>query len=174
MKIIAVYCGRFNPIHKGHEMVIQEMINKFGIENSLIILGSANAPFSLRHFFSYLERRNFIKTIFPEIKIVGLPDYDNNEMWLKALDDIIDAVVPNSDREVVFFGGCEEDIDYFINDGRDCQIINRFNGRTPKISATEVRDCLIYGRSLDDLINNIIIDEMRIIFRHKWERLKKI
>ena len=71
----AVFLGRMNPIHAGHEKVISEMVNQFGIGNSLVIIGSSSADFSLRNYFSYQERRRFIKTIFPQLEVVGLPDY---------------------------------------------------------------------------------------------------
>jgi phosphopantetheine adenylyltransferase len=169
----AVYCGRFNPMHFGHGAVVNEMISKFGVENCMLVVGSCNAGFSLRHFFSYQERRGFIKKAFPEMKVVGLPDYPTDEEWLVALDDLISTTGVNP-AEVVFFGGCEEDILFFFEVGRNCQIINRFDGTTPKISATEVRDCLIYGRSLDGMVDPVVADEVQSLFRQKWERFKKI
>ncbi len=51
MKTLAVYCGRFNPVHAGHEAVINTMIEQFGIENIIVIIGSSNTAQSLRHFF---------------------------------------------------------------------------------------------------------------------------
>lgn len=173
MRKFGVYCGRFNPMHAGHGAVIKEMIRQFGIENCLLIIGSSNAGFSLRHFFSYQERRGFIKKAFPEMKVVGLPDYPADDEWLVALDDIISLAGFNP-AEVVFFGGCEEDILFFFEAGRNCQILNRFDGTTPKISATEVRDCLIYGRCLDGMIESAIAEEVQNLFRQKWERFKKI
>jgi len=169
----AVYCGRFNPLHAGHGTVIKEMISQFGIENCLLVIGSSNAGFSLRHYFSYQERRGFIKKAFPELRVVGLPDYPTDEEWLVALDDLISAAGV-SPAEVVFFGGCEEDILFFFEAKRNCRIINRFDGSTPKISATEIRDCLIYGRDLRGMIDPIIAEEMQNLFRQKWERFKKI
>ena len=62
----AAYCGRFNPPHVGHEAVINEMLRLFGPARSRVIVGSANASQSLRHFFSYEERRLLLKTIFPD------------------------------------------------------------------------------------------------------------
>ena len=167
------YVGRINPLHLGHEAVGEEMLKQFGVENSMLIMGSSNTPFSLRHFFSYEERRGFVKKVFPELKIVGLPDYPTDKEWLVAMDDLL--IARGFDPlEVVFFGGCEEDILFFYDAGRKCHILNRFDGTTPKISATEVRDCLIYGRSLEGMINPLIAGDVRDLFAQKWERFKKI
>ena len=107
------------------------------------------------------------------MKVVGLPDYPNDEEWLVALDDLISATGINP-AEVIFFGGCEEDILFFYEAGRNCQIINRFDGTTPKISSTEVRDCLIYGRTLEGIIDPTIVNEVQNLFKQKWERFKKL
>jgi len=169
----AVFLGRLNPIHAGHEKVINEMISLFGVENCLVVIGSSNSNFSLHNYFSYEERRNFIKLSFPEIKIVGLPDYSSNKEWLLALDDLL-TIADIDPIEVTYFGGCEEDIIFFFNANRKCQVINRFDGSTPKISATEIRDCLIHDRPLQDMINPCFESELRELFKQKWEVFKKI
>jgi cytidyltransferase-like protein len=173
MKTPAIYVGRFNPVHKGHTKVIDTMLAKHGVENCMLVIGSSNAAFSLRHFFSYNERRNFIKKIFPDVRIVGLPDYHNDTEWLAALDDIISAAGMNP-QEVTFFGGCQEDIRFFLDDGRKAEILNRFDGTGVKISATEVRDALIYDRPLHDMVHADIHHEIKALFKEKWEKFKKI
>ena len=173
MKKLAIYVGRFNPIHAGHEAVINKMIADCGIDNCLLVIGSTNAPFSLRHFFSYKERREFIKTIFPKLKMVGIPDYGSDEDWLIALDDILLAAGFKS-KDITFYGGCKEDILYFLNAKRKCKIMNRFDGTTPKISATEIRDSLIYDRPLDEFINKKIVPKIQMLFKEKWEKFKKM
>ena len=169
----AVYCGRFNPIHLGHERVINSMLKEYGINNSLLIIGSSNADLSLRHFFSYDERRTFIKTIYPDIKLIGIPDYHTDETWLTALDDCLQ--IANFDpKQTVFWGGCDEDVSFFINTNRQVQIVNRFEKDYLKISATEIRDCLYRERPLNHLVNPKIEKDLRSRFADKWEEFKKI
>lgn len=149
------------------------MLKKHGPECSLLVIGSSNADFSLRHFFSYHERKGFIRTLFPEIRIVGLPDYHNDQEWLAALDDLILAAGMDP-QEVTFFGGCQEDIRFFIDDGRSCSIINRFEQGSVKISATEVRDALILGRNLSDMVDPKLVPGIQKLFALKWEKFKKM
>lgn len=167
-----IFVGRMCPIHLGHELVIKEMNRECG-NNSLVIIGSSSAPISLRHFFSYEDRRGFLRRMFPDQKVVGLPDYQTDQEWLTAMDDIL-VVAGINPAEAVFFGGCEEDIRFFLEAGRKYKILNRFTGETPKISATEVRDSLIHNRELDGLLNPIIAEEVKNTFRCKWEVFKKI
>lgn len=171
-KKAAVLIGRFCPIHLGHESVIDAMRASYG-ENCLIGIGSANHPISIRHFFSYEQRRGFILNIFPELKVFGLPDFPTDDEWMIALDDIVrlSGVEPSS---VTFFGGCQEEVDFFYRSGRKVEIMNRFDGSTPKISATEVRDALIGGRTLDGLLNPNIAHSVHDVFRTQWEMFKKI
>jgi nicotinic acid mononucleotide adenylyltransferase len=168
-----VFVGRFSPAHLGHEAVIGNMINNCGIGNCLVVLGSSNAPMSFRHLFSYEDRRRFLRKNYPDLQIVGLPDYPTNEEWLLALDDIL-ALRGIESKQTIFFGGCEEDIHFFVENERRCQLLNRFDGTTPKVSATEVRDALIQGRSLEGLINGRIINDVKNCFTVKWDTFRKM
>lgn len=163
-----VYCGRFNPIHAGHEAVINRMLFNHGAENCRLIIGSANSPQSLKHFFSYIERRSLIKTLFPDLTIMPLGDFlGNDDEWMIALDDILNSS-GISFKNATFYGGCDEDISFFIKAGRTCRLVNRFDGTTPKISATEIRDSLIKGRKLDGFVNPLIEPMMKSMFSLKW------
>ncbi len=167
-----VFVGRFCPMHLGHEAIIRKMLDES--ENPVIVIGSSNNSPSMRHFFSYEERRSVIKKVFPEIPIVGLPDYSNDAAWLVALDDILRVTGADPATSVTFFGGCEEDVRFFFEAGRACLLTNRFDGSTPKISATEVRDALIHDRSLENLLNPAVAGDVKALFTEKWEQFKKM
>lgn len=169
-----IFLGRLCPIHLGHEAVIDQMIKECDI--SLILIGSCNSNISIRNLFSYKERRELIKLIYPDISIIGLPDYHNTDEWFTHLNDIIYIVFGYGKKidhnEFKFYGGCEQDVEFFISNNYQVKIINRFDGSTPKISATEVRDCLIMNRNLDGLLNPLIIKRTKEIFDIKWKILK--
>lgn len=165
-------------MHLGHEAVINSSLDWFK-GDVLQILGSANAPFSLRHFFNYAERREFFKKVYPNIPVVGIPDFKTDAEWLLALDDLLMSHFALASREevkqkVTFLGGCEEDVAFFFDDGRQVKLVNRFDGSTPKISATEVRDALIHGRDLAELLNPKIQSDIKELFQTKWELFRKI
>ena len=61
----AIFLGRMCPLHKGHERIINKMIEDVGEANSLIIVGSANV-ISERVPFSYEKRKQWINKIFPK------------------------------------------------------------------------------------------------------------
>ena len=172
-KKFGIFVGRFSPPHLGHEAVIRNMISECGLKNCLVILGSANAPMSFRHLFSYEERRGLLRKIFTGLKIIGLPDYSTDGEWMMALDDIL-AFRGVNPKEATFFGGCEEDVYFFLEFQRKCQLMNRFNGTTPKISATEVRDALVEKRPLEGLLNPLIVEDVKNAFAIKWDKFRKM
>jgi len=143
-----------------------------GVENCLVVVGSENAPFSMRNFFSLEERTHFLKLLFPKLQNFSVPDVHDDKRWIGIIDRRLweRNIDPSS---VTFFGGCAEDIRFFVNAGRQTVIMNRFDGTTPKVSATEVRDALVAGRSLDGLVNPAIAEAVRSVFRRKMEALTK-
>ncbi len=171
---IGVMVGRFCPMHISHEKVISHMIDACGVENSLIVVGSQNTPMSMRHFFSYSERSFLIKKVFPEATVVGLPDFDTDKEWILALNDLTEAIHGTNDQKsVTYFGGSREDVSFFEESGRNVHILNRYDGTTPKTSASEVRDRLIEGKIRGtDLINENIEEFVIDLFQKKWELFK--
>lgn len=159
--------GRYCPLQMGHEIVIQTMQER--CERSLIFVGSANAPWSLPLFFDYYERTSFLRAIVPGAKLVPLPDFPgDNRSWLQAVKDLLLAADFPAD-ETVFFGGSDEDVLVLSEEGgMQTHIVNRYDGTTPIISASQVRDALIHGRSLEWMINPAIREVVQEIWRNKW------
>lgn len=174
---LGVYVGRFCPPHNGHVRVIDELWKEYGEANSLVIVGSSNHEVSYRHLFSFGDRIEMLRHLYPHLNVVGLPDHETDELWLTDLWGTIDCWRHSRERptlrEVTFYGGCEEDVLFFINAGYKVHILNRFDGTGPKVSATEVRDALVHDRSLSGLIPEELKGIVRTCFQARWEELKK-
>lgn len=181
---LGVYIGRLNPIHAGHENVVNTMIRDWQ-DQTMLILWSINKPLTWHNMFSYQERVWFIEKIYPWINIQWIPDYPTDDERLFALDQIIRSKYKGDMKNVVFYGWCEEDITYFVERDRTCKIINRFDWvSSPKVSATEIRDHLLRWEVLKDVdstkqallwkVNPIIQDQLIALFSEKLSKLKKI
>lgn len=87
MKDVAIFIGRFSPLHNGHLSVIYKA---FAVAKKLVIIvGSSGGPRTLRNPFLFEERRDMIMSSIPEtfksnIAIVPLEDsLYNDELWTK-------------------------------------------------------------------------------------------
>jgi nicotinic acid mononucleotide adenylyltransferase len=167
----AAYVGRLNPMHLGHQALIEVLVEAFP-ENHLILVGSCSHPVSIRHLFKFSDRARFISKVFPSARIAPLPDFDNDEEWFHAMDKIMCAAGMDPSK-TVFIGGCEEDVSFYHGRGFIVEIINRFGGVTKNVSGTEVRDTLIQGRSLRSLLDPRIISDVKETFRLRWSEVKQ-
>jgi cytidyltransferase-like protein len=174
---LGVYVGRFCPPHEGHCRVIRCLLDECGLGNCLVLLGSSNHALTYRHLFSLEDRVAMLQRLFPGLNLVGIPDHDNDASWLADLWTLIGCWrygrEEPTDRHVTFYGGCEEDILFFVNAGYAVEILNRFDGSSPKVSATEVRDALVHGRDVRSLIPAEIHDLVAERFALRWEELKR-
>lgn len=186
-----VYWWRLNPIHLWHEAVA----NKAKIDSDILLLfmGSIDNPQSYRHFFPADKREALIRKVYPDAIIIRIHDTHNPEateeendaQWVKNLDSLIDQAVP-WDKEVTFYWWCEEDVAFFLEAGKKVAFMNRFDGTTPPISATEVRDFLIGLETTEpnpeirklrlrdkNLVNSAIVDDLVDMFSEEWANFKK-
>lgn len=165
----AVFCGRFSPLHRGHEAVIERMLHQFGPDHSVIVIGSSNAPISERDFFSAEERRFVISTVFPEVRVVFAPDYKSDIQWLEELDQAVRTV--NIDPfNAVYFAGSKEDVPFFFRAGRTVSLVNRYDGTTPVISGTDVRIALRNGSPIDRMVSRTVAQKIQDLFREKVKK----
>jgi nicotinic acid mononucleotide adenylyltransferase len=160
--------GRFSPLHLGHTAVIDTMLDKYGEDNSLLLIGSVNNNQTLRHFFSFSERRSMIKMVYPNIRVAGVPDFADDGDWFMEIADLI-HLIGNHSFECEFFAGCDEDVAAMRAYTSNITVVNRFDGTTPLISATQVRDALMYKREVKDLLHHNCLDYVVNLFDKKWE-----
>lgn len=98
---------------------------------------------------------------------------------------LIEDVIPG-EKKITFYGWCEEDIAFFLDAGKQVMIANRFDGTTPPISATEVRDFLIWLETTEpnhdirklrlrdkNLVNPLIVDDLITFFHQERTNFKK-
>lgn len=85
-KQIALYIGRFQPLHKGHHATIQAALSEF---NELIILiGSSQESRTCKNPWSYIERKRMIEQTLTHaqkarVHILKLPDFPTDRKWVK-------------------------------------------------------------------------------------------
>lgn len=158
-------------MHLGHQAVIDQMVEDHG-DDCIILIGSVNESQSMRHFFSYAERKSLIREQYSSIRILGLPDFEDNDDWFSYIQDTL-LLVWGDNPSVEYYSGCKEDSQVLSAYTENIVILNRFDGTHPKVSATEVRDALIYNRPLTGLVHEDLTWSLNKMFTEKWQAFKK-
>ena len=143
-------------------------------EDHLLLVGSCSESMSMRNLFNYRDRCDFIRKLFPECTIAGIPDFDNDEeSWFQHLDHLIE-LTGGDPKETAFLGGCEEDVAWYYRMNRNVHIVNRFSGITTNVSGTEIRDHLIHRNTekLGKLVDGQILEMVQDRFNQRWDELR--
>jgi bifunctional NMN adenylyltransferase/nudix hydrolase len=85
-----VFIGRFQPFHNGHKAVIDAALEQ--AKEVIIVVGSSFAARNIRNPFTFEERRDMIKAVYPQdsVKVVPVSDYpyDDNK-WVSAVQSVV-------------------------------------------------------------------------------------
>jgi nicotinamide-nucleotide adenylyltransferase len=83
MKKVAVFPGRFQPLHLGHVHAIRQAMKKYKV---IIVIGSTNKQ-DAENPFTFEQRKKMIRAVFGRgIKIIGVPDVYNDLKWVKSIE----------------------------------------------------------------------------------------
>jgi len=168
---VGVYVGRFNPIHKGHQRAIDKMLFNHALRHSLLFVGSANAPLSLRNLFSYKERKDFIKAIYPDLMVLPLADQDSDEDWFESLIDMVEVAFPFYHQINLYCGDLIDIANFPHNDKITIQVVDRYQEQV--YSATEVRQHIMGDnmKKLKELIDSRIVFDVYARGRSRLDAL---
>lgn len=103
-----IYIGRFQPYHKGHEIVLRDALKN--AEHVLVLLGSADQPRTLKNPFTWGERASIIRAgnLFADLTFMPLLDYPySDNKWAAEVRKKVGAVVNKGER--VGLAGLEKD-----------------------------------------------------------------
>jgi len=120
----AVFIGRFQPYHNGHQCVIQEALKR--AEHLIVLCGSAHIPVSYRNPWTFKERKTMVLASFSEQdaeRITVLPIIDspyNDSFWLQSVQTIVGGVVhslntmPHSQPEIALIGHNKDHTSFYL------------------------------------------------------------
>ena len=85
-----VFVGRFSPFHNGHKAVIDSALER--AKEVIVVVGSSFAARNTRNPFTFEERKEMIKSVYPDnrVKVVPVSDYpyDDNK-WVAAVQNVV-------------------------------------------------------------------------------------
>lgn len=114
MKPITFVIGRFQvpSLHAGHMHLIQSAVDAG--YHTVVLLGSANRPASIKNPWSYDERAKMIKSLFPSVTIYPLNDYKYSDpQWMADVAATVDHEMRKwQGRHPVLVGSFKQGNDY--------------------------------------------------------------
>ena len=143
---LAVYIGRFQPFHKGHEYVIDEAFKI--ADKVLVLVGSAYASRSIKNPFTYEERKSMLDNylINKEALVFPLADYIYEEnQWLTEVQDKIVDRNFNETHKICMIGHDKDDTSYYINSFPQWDTVKLDHWET--VNATDIRDLYFSSKS---------------------------
>jgi len=120
---IAVYIGRFQPLHAGHLHVIEQGLQH--ADQVFVLVGSATGPRSHRNPFTFAERRSMIVDSIPaanrgRVKVVPLEDAAyNDSKWITQVQTLVERTAWQSGftvmPDVALLGHRKDSTSYYLN-----------------------------------------------------------
>ena len=123
-KRVSVYIGRFQPIHRGHEEVIRDAINKS--DHVIMILGSAQSASTVKNPFTIGERSTMIRNFaisegipFGKLSIHAVEDYPYSDTeWIACIHQAVQSAISNvmagHEVEIFLVGSDRDESTYYL------------------------------------------------------------
>jgi len=141
-----VFIGRFQPFHNGHKAVIDAALEQ--AKEVIVVVGSSFAARNTRNPFTFDERRQMIKAVFPQdnVKVVPVSDYpyDDNK-WVAAVQNVVHGAISwSADPVRIGLIGHEKDgTSYYLKIFPTWGNVSVPN--VDGINATNIREGLFHG-----------------------------
>lgn len=165
MKRVAIYIGRFQPLHKGHIEVINHC--KKNYDEIFVFVGSSNKRRSMKNPFSFQTIATWLLRAGID-KVNPLNDYIyDDEKWANQLKDIISNIYQDQECEFTLVGHMKDDSSFYLNIFPEYKLdlLPEFNNG---LSATDIRTQMFENLSgmelLDYLSKCVTSDVARDLF----------
>lgn len=97
-----VYIGRFQPFHKGHFNVLQQI--KELTDHVIVFIGSVNAPRTVRNPWTHKERKDvlkhYLKVLDLKNTVIGIEDKDDDRDWVDTVEFETSLVVSSPTTDI--------------------------------------------------------------------------
>jgi bifunctional NMN adenylyltransferase/nudix hydrolase len=129
---IGVVIGRFqiHELHEAHETLIGNVVKTH--KRVIIFLGTSPVPSTKRNPLDFHTRKAMIEDTFPNVVVVSLPDFSDDDRWSKELDSRIREIFPFG--EVLLYGGRDSFLGHYKGGFKSTEL-----EQDTFVSGTEVR-----------------------------------
>jgi nicotinamide-nucleotide adenylyltransferase len=142
----ALFIGRFQPFHKGHLKIVEDIVSKY--DEIIIGIGSSQYYNKIENPYSDAERREMIETTLKSVKItnfeiISIPDIHDSPNWVSHVLSIInnfDVVISNNPLTLKLFSE------------QGFKVIKTPEYEKDKYSGKKIRSKMINGLDWEDLV----------------------
>jgi bifunctional NMN adenylyltransferase/nudix hydrolase len=154
---LAVFIGRFQPLHLGHAHVLRQAYD--AAKSVLVLIGSADAPRSIRNPFTYEERAAMIQHSLSTLDVNSLaytirplPDIlYSDDLWIEEIQRIVGSF-GLADEHITLVGHSKDATSYYLKKFPNWDTVDVTGFAT--LSSTEIRD--VYLRRLPTVPQNVM------------------
>lgn len=176
---LAVFIGRFQPFHNGHQYIVDDALEM--ADNVLLLIGSSFEPRSLRNPWFYAEREAMIRSCYSEEdnkRIICKPLRDiryNDPLWISQVQKAVYDTERRPDAKITLVGKHSQSTGYYMTffpqwDTVDIEHDYNKNG-------TQIRDHIFTGKPLpglqDDLPESVLESLSHFMTTDDGNNLKK-
>lgn len=150
MKRVAIYIGRFQPLHKGHIEVINHC--KKNYDETFVFVGSYNKRRSIKNPFEFKTISTWLYNSGAN-KVFALNDYIyDDEKWASQIKNIVSSNYDITNCEFTLVGHMKDDSSFYLNMFPEYKLdlLPEFNDG---LSATDIRNNLFENLSGMDLLD---------------------
>ncbi len=119
-------------MHIGHVGAIEQALKQ--VDMLIIGIGSSEKHGTDDNPFTFEERKQMIKSVFPKRKIVAIPDIDDDSKWIAYVEKIVG-------RFDIVFSGNPNTIKLFQEAGHKTKAVKFHH----KVNATTIRSLIAKG-----------------------------
>lgn len=172
MRKIAIYIGRFQPLHFGHLEIIKHC--KSNYDETIVFVGSYNKRRSMKNPFEFKTISKWL-LISGADKVHPLNDYIyDDEKWANQIKNIISNIYKNKDYEITLVGHMKDDSSFYLNMFPDYKLdlLPEFHNG---ISATDIRKELFENDSctINSVPSFVLADLVRFVASQEFTDLKE-
>lgn len=149
---LAVYIGRFQPFHNGHQKIVLEA-SKIA-KNVLILIGSSRTSLTSKNPWSTDQRLEMIENSDlgnQEVIIDFIPDYTYNDtLWIQEVGQAVEGLIESrsiNPKKIAIIGHSKDHSSFYLNYFPQWKFINfpAYPEHGETIDATKIRNLIFKG-----------------------------
>lgn len=167
-KNLGLLVGRFQPLHLGHEKLIQSKKQEYN--HLIVFIGSINKQRTRDNPLNFKERKKILSKIFPGIDILGVEDKGDAKLWVSAIEDKVNNLNLKQEKFIPISGNVWT-IECFQESGYDnIDTVDKQKLGTSHISGAKIRKKIRDEKKWRKFVSTQVLDKLE---QYYFEELVK-